>query len=132
MKNILTFPFRFIAFWAWYIWTFVVANLDVMKDVVTPGNDAHPGIGRYKCHSLKDWQYVMLSILITVTPGTLVVGAGRDTKSGAHIMYVHGLYAESEPDLLKEISELEDRMLKGLVLHPKDSVGKEYVEQQAG
>lgn len=132
MKNILSYPFRFIAFWAWYIWTFFVANWDIIKDILSPGNDAQPGIGRYECHSLKDWQYVMLSILITVTPGTLVVGAGRDTQSGAHIMYVHGLYAKSEPELLEEVSDLEDRMLKGLALNPSANVREDYKKQQVG
>lgn len=123
MKQIITYPFRFIGFWLWYFWQFWVANVVVIKDVVTPGNNAHPGIGRYECHSLADWQYVLLASLVTVTPGTLVVGAGRDTDTGVRVMYVHGLYSEDEQELHDEIREMEDRMLRGLMLNPRFNEG---------
>ncbi|AWB81651.1 sodium:proton antiporter [Corynebacterium yudongzhengii] len=123
MKNILTYPFRFIAFWLWYFKEFWVSNFDIVRDVVTPGNDAHPGIGRYECHSLSDWEYVLLASLITITPGTLVVGAGRDTDSGVRVLYVHGLYAQTEPELLDEIRDMEDRMINGVSLFPRYNEG---------
>lgn len=123
MKNWLTYPFRALGFWWWYFVQFWVSNIAIVRDVVTPGNDAHPGIGRYECHSLREWQYVLLASLITVTPGTLVVGAGRDTTSGMRVLYVHGLYADSEPELLDEIRELEDRMIAGLSLNPRYNEG---------
>lgn len=121
--KLLTYPLRIIWFWLWYFKEFWSSNWAVLKDIITPGNNARPGILRYECHSLKDWQYVLLACLITITPGTLVVGSGRDTDTGVRVMYVHGIYSESKEELKAEIRDMEDRMLNGLMYTPKFSEG---------
>lgn len=123
MKNLLTWPFRALHFIAWYTKEFTVSNLVVLKDILTPGNDATPGIGRYECHSMSDWAYTLFAVLVTTTPGTITVGAGRDTATGVRVMYVHGLYDVREEDLLADLREMEDRMIRGLMLNPKFNEG---------
>ena len=123
MKNLLTWPFRMVHFWAWYIKEFTVANVAVLKDIVTPSNDATPGIGRYECHSQTDGWYTLFAALVTTTPGTLVVGAGRDTDTGVRVMYVHSIYEDSVSDLMENLREMEVRMIKGLMIRPTYNKG---------
>lgn len=123
MRNLLTWPLRIIHFWAWYIKEFTVSNMAVLKDVISPGNDATPGIGRYECHSQTEGWYTLFAALVTTTPGTLVVGAGRDTETGVRVMYVHSIYEGSVRDLLAGLREMEDRMIKGLMIHPRYNEG---------
>lgn len=119
MSNILTWLFRAIGFWAWYVKEFVVANSSVIKDVITTGNDATPCIARYECVSMTEGYYTLIAALITITPGTLVVGAGDTTENGVRVMYVHGLYHSSADELRADLREMEERMLKGLMIQPK-------------
>lgn len=121
--NLLSWPFRIIHFWAWYIKEFTVSNIAVIRDIITPGNDATPGIGRYECHSQTEGWYTLFAALVTTTPGTLVVGAGRDTDTGVRVMYVHSIYEASVSDLLAGLREMEDRMLKGLMPRPRYNEG---------
>lgn len=122
-KDLLTWPFRIIWFWLWYIKEFTVSNMAVLHDIVTPSNYATPGIGRYECHSQTDGWYTLFAALVTTTPGTLVVGAGRDTGTGVRVMYVHSIYEDSEPELLASLREMEDRMIRGLMLRPRFNEG---------
>ncbi|WP_018297947.1 Na+/H+ antiporter subunit E [Corynebacterium lubricantis] len=119
MSSILSWPLRVLGFWAWYAKEFAVANSSVIKDVVTPGNDATPCIARYECVSLTEGFYTLIAALITVTPGTLVVGAGETTDKGVRVMYVHGLYHDSADALRADLRDMETRMLKGLMIHPE-------------
>ncbi|MBA4504283.1 Na+/H+ antiporter subunit E [Corynebacterium sanguinis] len=119
MKDFLTWPFRILGFWAWYAKEFAVANVAVIKDVVTVGNDATPSIVRLECLSFTEGFYTLLASLITITPGTLVVGAGDNTSKGVRVMYVHALYYTDMDELRADLREMEERMLKGLMLRPK-------------
>lgn len=123
MSEILTWPFRMIGFWLWYLKEFVVSNISVLKDIVSRGQDSTPGIARYECVSLTDGYYVLLTALVTVTPGTLVVGASETTDDGVRVMYIHGMYNEDADELRADIREMEERMLKGLMFHPKLNEG---------
>lgn len=116
---VLSWPFRVIGFWLWYFKEFVLANSSVIQDVVSVGDDASPCIVRYECLSYSPHFYTLIAALITITPGTLVVGAAETTEDGVRVMYVHGLYADSPDELRAELREMEERMLKGLMVRPK-------------
>ncbi|MDY3128115.1 MAG: Na+/H+ antiporter subunit E [Corynebacterium sp.] len=115
----VTFPFRFVAFWAWYIKEFIVANSAVLKDIISRGHDSTPGVARYLCQSESEAHYTLIAALITVTPGTLVVGAGDTTQSGQRVMYVHGMYYDNADDLRVDLRDMEERMLRGTMIHPR-------------
>lgn len=123
MKNILSWPFRVIGFWLWYLKEFLTSNMSVLKDIVTPGHLSTPGIARYECRSLTDGYYTLFAALVTVTPGTLVVGAAETTDEGVRVMYVHGMYNESADELRADLRDMEERMLKGLMLQPEFNEG---------
>ena len=123
MKNILSWPFRVVGFWLWYLKEFLISNMSVLKDIVTPAHDSTPGIARYECRSLTEGYYTLFAALVTVTPGTLVVGAAETTADGVRVMHVHGMYNESADELRADLRDMEERMLKGLMLHPKLNEG---------
>lgn len=123
MSQLLSWPFRVIWFWLWYLKEFVVSNASVLKDVISRGHDSTPGIARYECRSETENFYVLFAALVTVTPGTLVAGAGETTEEGVRIMYVHGMYNSSPDELREDLRDMEERMLKGLMVHPKVNEG---------
>ncbi|WP_313550701.1 Na+/H+ antiporter subunit E [Corynebacterium sp.] len=117
--DFVTYPFRFIGFWLWYIKEFTVANYNVLKDILSRGHDSTPGIAEYPCQSLSEAHYTLIAALITVTPGTLVVGAAADTEDGQRVMYVHGMYNTDADELRDDLRDMEERMLRGVMVHPK-------------
>lgn len=123
MTNIFSWPFRVVGFWLWYLKEFMVSNVSVLKDIVTPGHASTPGIARYECRSRTEGYYTLFAALVTVTPGTLVVGAAETTADGVRVMYVHGMYNESADELREDLRDMEERMLRGLMLNPKLNEG---------
>lgn len=117
--HILSYPFRFFGFWLWYVKEFAVANVYVLKDILSRGHDSTPGIGRYLSQSQSEFHFTLIAALISVTPGTLVVGAGPRTEQGQRVMYVHGMYHDTADDLRRDLRDMEVRMLRGIMLRPQ-------------
>src|SRR5699024_5013718 len=120
----LTFPFRFIGFWLWYIKVFTVANYSVLKDILSRGHDSTPGVAKYPCESESEGHYTLIAALITITPGTLVVGAAANTEEGQRVMYVHGMYNSDADELVADLREMAERMLRGLMIHARCFSGR--------
>lgn len=75
----------------WFIGQIITSSWAVLKDLITPGIDAHPGITRVRTDCVTDTEVTMLSALITITPGTLTLGTETDAD-GIRWIYVHSLY----------------------------------------
>lgn len=75
----------------------IIANLDVFKTILRPKLELTPGIFTYETSLKKDWEITLLSILITLTPGTLVMDISPDNKT----LYIHALN-------IREINEMID------------------------
>ncbi|QNE89802.1 Na+/H+ antiporter subunit E [Corynebacterium incognita] len=118
MNSVLSFPLRFIGFWLWYIKEFISANWAVLHDLITVGHDSTPGIARYVSLSESENHYVLFAALVTITPGTLVVGASENNEHGQRVMYVHGMYNKDADELRADLEDMERRMLKGVMLRP--------------
>lgn len=65
----------------------IKANLDVMRIVLKPKLDNEPAFFVYDTDLKHSWEVVVLSTLITLTPGTIVVGLSDDNKK----IYIHCL-----------------------------------------
>ncbi|RUQ96892.1 Na+/H+ antiporter subunit E [Labedella endophytica] len=124
----ITWPFRFIGFWAWFALEMVRANVTVLRDNLTPGQDSTPGIIRYSTRCRGDAELTLLASLITLTPGTLTLGTttqapgaarvpggrGEDADAGApdaRYLFVHGMYQADAEELRDLVHDLESRML---------------------
>lgn len=78
-----------------FLWEALLANLRVARDVVTPGMRATPVIVEVELDAKHDIELLLLSMLLTLTPGTVVVHISHDRER----MYVYAMYGE-DPDAL--------------------------------
>lgn len=108
-RNWITWPWRMLAFLAWYAKELFTASLVVLHDNLTPGQQSTPGIARITTRCRTDGELTLLAALITITPGTLTLGTGHTDEAG--VLYVHGMYAADPDGLRQSIADMEARML---------------------
>lgn len=107
-----TWPLRMAGFLAWYIKEFIAANLQVTADVLRPARrmKMNPAIVGVPAASRTDVEWSLISLLITLTPGTMTLTISREDG----VLYVHGMFVDSRESLVAEIQEMEDRMLRAV------------------
>jgi multicomponent Na+:H+ antiporter subunit E len=129
----LTWPLRLIGFLLWYAWELVLSNAAVTRDVLTPGQGSSPIVVRYRTRCRSEFETVLLSVLITLTPGTLTLatvarpredadqlapdgGAGDDGAAGTeeYDIFVHAMYSDGPQDARSGLQEMETHMLNGI------------------
>ncbi len=82
-----------------------VANLRVARDVVRPRLLATPAIVAVELEARTDVEVLLLSILVTMTPGTVVVSVTPDRSR----MYVYAMYAADHEETRRRISGTFER-----------------------
>ncbi|MCK2157081.1 Na+/H+ antiporter subunit E [Exiguobacterium sp. 17-1] len=82
-----------------FLYELVVANLQVLSIILKPRLDIKPGIFAYETELEHNWQITLLSMLITLTPGTLVVDISDDNKT----LYIHALHMPEAEDAVASI-----------------------------
>ena len=97
-----------LVFPVFYLYNLVLANLRLAKDVLTPSLDAQPGIIEIDLQVKTDRQILILTNLITMTPGTLTLYISDDHKK----IFVHGMYIKDEEEFIANIKQLEKRLLQ--------------------
>ncbi|MBO0595688.1 Na+/H+ antiporter subunit E [Nesterenkonia sp. E16_10] len=114
----MSWPFRIIGFLFWYAKEFITSNVTVTAEVLRPRRRAkmRPAIVAVPAASRSDSEWTMISSLITLTPGTLTITISKEHK----ILYVHGMFVENRGQLVAEIQEMEDRMLRAMRRAPGD------------
>jgi multicomponent Na+:H+ antiporter subunit E len=86
------------------------ASVMVARDIVAPSARLAPGVLILPLRSSTSVEVALLAGLITLTPGTLVVGIDRDFRE----MWVHGMYAQDPEALRAELADMESRVLRAL------------------
>ncbi|OLT46217.1 sodium:proton antiporter [Saccharomonospora sp. CUA-673] len=109
----LSWPFRMLGFTLWFARALVVANVQVLRDNLTPAQYSTPGIARYSTRCETDGELTLLAALITLTPGTLTLGT-ETTAEGRRVLYVHAMYAEDADEARSELGVMEQRMLRAV------------------
>lgn len=79
----------------------IKANYELTKIVVSPKIDIHPGFFAYPCDLEEEWEIALISVLISLTPGTLIVAISDDYST----IYIHGINAL---DVDKEIATIKN------------------------
>lgn len=111
--DLLTLPLRLAAFVAWFAKEIVVSSLSVAKDSLTPGHDSTPRVVRLELGEVGDTHVAMISILITMTPGTLTLGqVGEGT--GSRSILVHSMYHEDNGSALEALRDMDQRMARSV------------------
>ncbi len=101
---------RATRFAGYFLRELVVANAQVVWDVVTPRSRLQPGIVALPLRCRTDAEVAMLANLVTLTPGTLTVAIARDPE----VLYVHGMYAGDREAFRAQLATMETRMLEAL------------------
>ncbi|KTR58512.1 monovalent cation/H+ antiporter subunit E [Exiguobacterium indicum] len=91
-----------------FLYELVVANIDVLKIILKPKLDIQPGIFAYETELDQPWQVTLLSMLITLTPGTLVVDISDDNKT----LYIHALHM---PEVDEAVASIRDSFEKAIL-----------------
>ena len=114
----MSWPFRIIGFLLWYAKEFVSANISVTAEVLRPRGRSkmRPAIIAVPAASRSDSEWTLISSLITLTPGTLTITISKEHG----ILYVHGMFVQSREQLVAEIQEMEDRLLRAMRRNPGD------------
>lgn len=100
---------RVIAFFFFFLYELVKANLQVAWEIITPKLNMKPGIIAVPLTVTSDGQITLLANLITLTPGTLSMDVSEDRK----VLYVHSMYIRSKEEFIDGIKNgFEKRILE--------------------
>lgn len=86
----------------------IVSGFVVMKQVLTPNLKITPGIFKYKTILKNDWEVTALSLLLTLTPGSVVM---EISESGDEL-YIHAMDIEQKEDLIRSLGRFETVILE--------------------
>ncbi|MEJ9279495.1 MULTISPECIES: Na+/H+ antiporter subunit E [Ureibacillus] len=85
-----------------------VSGFVVMKQILTPNLKITPGIFKYKTILKNDWEVTALSLLLTLTPGSVVM---EISESGDEL-YIHAMDIEQKEDLIRSLGRFETVILE--------------------
>lgn len=96
-----------------FIQELVKSTIVVIRQVMKPRLDIEPGIFKFTTVLQNDWEVTLLSMLITLTPGSVVMEVAPDEN----LIYVHAMDAgdyENGVLVSKDIFEKAIREVSGL------------------
>jgi multicomponent Na+:H+ antiporter subunit E len=91
MRNLLSY----ILFFFYYLWALVISNIRLAKDILFSPSSFSPSIIRVEVPKMRSFQLLLLSNLLSMTPGTLTV----DVIENNGVLLVHLLNESSEEEL---------------------------------
>lgn len=90
-------------------WELILSSILIIKQILSPRLDIKPGIFAYKTELQGDWEITVLSMLLTLTPGSVVLEVNPD----GDIFYIHAMDIEkSKADVLRSIGKFERAILE--------------------
>lgn len=85
----------------------LMSSIQVLRIVLKPNMNLKPAIFELETELKEDWEITLLSALITLTPGTLVVGISNDQKR----LFIHALDFEDIDDAVNSIKDTFERAI---------------------
>lgn len=110
----VSWPLRWLRFALWYAGALARSYADLIRDGLTPGQNSTPGIVELTMRCGRDAEVTFLGVLISLTPGTLTMGAGRRDGPGddaSRVIWVHSMYHADADAAHGALREMERRML---------------------
>ena len=81
----------------------------VLKQILSPRLKIRPGIFKYETELRSDLEVTMLSLLLTLTPGSVVMEVMEDGK----VLYVHAMDVENEREtILSQLKNFEKAIME--------------------
>jgi multicomponent Na+:H+ antiporter subunit E len=90
-----------------FSWELILANIDVIKIVLSPKLNIQPGIIAVPTILKTEWEVTLLASLISLTPGTLSMYFSADGK----IIYVHSINVPDKEAMIKQIKNTFERAI---------------------
>lgn len=103
----------FVFLWKWtkivllFLVELIKADISVFKLMFKKDLDVNPVIFEYPLDVKKDWQIVMLSNMITLTPGTITVNISHDNSK----LFIHRLDTDDIPGEIDAIKTSFEKWL---------------------
>ncbi|GKV54857.1 Na+/H+ antiporter subunit E [Sporosarcina sp. NCCP-2222] len=87
-----------------FIWELTQSSAIVLKQILSPRLNIKPGIFKYETELKSDVEVTMLSMLLTLTPGSVVM----EVTPEGNVLYIHAMDVEqSREALLKQLRNFE-------------------------
>ncbi|MEM8738761.1 MAG: Na+/H+ antiporter subunit E [Planctomycetota bacterium] len=102
-----------LRFGVYFVYILTKANLEVAREILTPGFSMTPRIIRYPVDGLSDTEIITLANAISLTPGTL----SADVTEDGCTLYIHCMYAERREDAVAALDELKCWLLREVFDH---------------
>ena len=99
---------KIIGFVFYFLYEMIVANLQVAYDVITPKYFFKPGIVRFPLEATTDFEINLISMFISLTPGTILLDVSEDKKS----IFIHVMYLDSKEKFIARMRYSERRILE--------------------
>lgn len=100
--------YRIIMLIVTFLTELIKANFDVLKIILKPRIENKPGFFVYETDLEYDWQLVLLSNLITLTPGTVVLGISDDRKK----IYIHSIDFSTKEEEVESIKSSLEKVVR--------------------
>lgn len=100
--------FRIIRLFLFFLYELVISSLRVAWDVVTPKHQSNPAIIEMPLDVKSDLEILLVTNLISLTPGTLSLDVTPDRNT----LIVHAMFADDPEALIVELKEGMERKVK--------------------
>lgn len=99
---------KIIRFAFYFLSEMIKANFQVAYDVITPNYFFKPGIVRFPLTASSDSEINLLSMFISLTPGTILLDVSEDKKW----IFIHVMYLDSKEKFISKMKYSEGRILE--------------------
>ncbi|MEL6677627.1 MAG: Na+/H+ antiporter subunit E [Pseudomonadota bacterium] len=89
----------------------IVSSIEVVWDVVTPKHRARPGIIEMPLDVQSDFGILLVTNLISLTPGTLSLDVSEDRKT----LTIHAMFADDPDELCHQLKSGMERWVRDAV-----------------
>ncbi|WP_341301226.1 Na+/H+ antiporter subunit E [Lysinibacillus sp. FSL H8-0500] len=90
-------------------WELFLSSYSVLKQIMTPKLNITPGIFTYKTVLKGDWEITALAVLLTLTPGSVVMEVSEE----GDVFYIHAMDIEESKDaVIRSIGKFEQAIME--------------------
>lgn len=90
-------------------WELLLSSYSVLKQITTPKLTITPGIFTYKTELKGDWEVTALALLLTLTPGSVVMEVSEE----GDLFYIHAMdIEESKGAVIRSIAKFEQAIME--------------------
>lgn len=90
-------------------WELLLSSYSVLKQITTPKLKITPGIFTYKTELKGDWEVTALALLLTLTPGSVVMEVSEE----GDLFYIHAMDMEESKDaVIRSIGKFEQAIME--------------------